>query len=194
MITNLLVWVGNAFALPPADAQWEVLAEGPPHIECVTVGTDPWCRSTGIVELPIDQVSVTLENMAAHQALFESIVSIKVVAPDTMHIVLDFPAPMADRDYVAKYTRSTAGDARLYQWVSVQHADAPALDGVVRLPRMAGEWKLEPAGANTKVTYTWQAEIAGSFPTWALSTARKKAGSEALKDIEKASKAAAKGG
>lgn len=196
MVMNMWWVVGTAFGMPGADAQWEPLSEGPPRVECVTVGAEPWCRSTGLVELPIDQVAATLEDMPAHQALFSSIVSIKVVAPDTMHIVLDFPGfmGMSDRDYVAKYTRSTEGDARLYRWTSVQHADAPPIEGIIRLPKMAGEWRLVPEGANTRVTYTWQAEIAGSFPTRLLSQARVKAGGEALKDIEKASAAAAKGG
>ena len=195
MSVTYLVWmVGSAHALPPADAVWEVLSDGPPTVSCTTVGTEPWCRSTGLVALPISQVAATLEDMPRYQNLFESIVSIKVVAPDTMNIVLDYPSPLSDRDYVAKYTRSTVGETRLYQWTSVQHPDAPPNDGVIRLPKMAGEWKLEPSGANTQVTYTWHAEIAGSFPNALLSRARIKAGGEALKDIEKASRAAANGG
>jgi hypothetical protein len=166
--------VGTAFALPGADAQWELLSGGPPKIECTTVAGEPWCRSAGVVPLPIDQVSTTLENMAAHQDLFDSIVKIDVVAPDTMHIVLDFPPIMSDRDYVAKYTRSTEGEARLYRWVSVP--GTPPVDGVVRLPKMAGEWRLEPSGANTRVTYTWHAEIAGDFPNALLSQGIKNGG------------------
>lgn len=184
----------SAWALPGAGASWTVLSDSNPRVECTEVSGEPWCRSIGTVALPIDQVSATLEDMAAHQALFESIVSIRVLAPDTMHIVLDYPAPMSDRDYVAKYSRSTEGTARLYRWSPVVHPDAPEVDGVVRLPKMAGEWRLEPDGSGTKVTYTWEAEIAGSFPAMLLNKARKIAGSEALKDIEKASSAAAKGG
>lgn len=194
MTSILMVFLGRALAMPGADATWEVLTDGPPHIECAVVSAETWCRSIGIVELPIAQVSSTLENMAAHQALFASIVSIKVVAPDTMHITLDYPFPLSDRDYVAKYTRTVNGDIQSYTWVPAQHPDAPPVDGVVRLPKMAGEWRLEPAGAHTKVTYTWEAEIAGQFPDALLPRARMKAGSEALKDIEKASIAAAKGG
>jgi hypothetical protein len=193
MSTAFLVFMGEALALPGADAKWEVLAGGDPYIECAVVGADTWCRSTSEVELPIDKVAATLEDMAAHQDLFESIVSIHVLAPDTMHITLDFPSPMSDRDYVAKYTRSVEGEVRKYAWTPVQHPNAPEVEGVVRLPKMAGEWRLEPAGSNTKVTYLWHAEISGQFPTWALPQARKKAGNEALKDIAKASAAAAKG-
>jgi hypothetical protein len=187
-----ILFAGSAWALPGADATWTVLQDADPRVECTEVGGQPWCRSVGTVPVPIDQVANTLENMAKYQDLFESIVSIDVLAPDTMRVVLDYPSPLTDRDYVAKYTRSTEGPVRSYRWEPVSHPSAPASDSVVRLPRMAGEWRLEPAGSETKVTYTWQAEIAGSFPSWGYTTARKKAGQEALKDIAKASLAAAK--
>lgn len=180
-----------SYALPGSDATWSTLQTGDTTVECTTVAGEPWCRSSGLVELPIEAVSKTLENMAAHQDLFESIVSIHVLAPDVMHITLDFPFPLSDRDYVAKYARSTEGEAKLYRWSPVTDAAAPPVSGVVRLPEMAGEWKLEPAGSGkTKVTYTWHADVLGSLPNASLTIARKKAGSEALKDIRKASAAA----
>jgi hypothetical protein len=185
--------VGTALALPGADAVWSVLAEGDPHIECTTVQNEPWCRSTGLVKLPVGQVADTLENLAKHQHLFESIVSIKQLEPDVMHITLDFPGPLSDRDYVARYTPSAEGTTRLYRWEPVPATQVPVVDGVVRLPEMAGEWRLEPVGDETRVTYTWHAEIAGSFPNALLSQARKKAGGEALKDIRKAASAAVSG-
>lgn len=188
-----LLTAAPARALPGPDATWTVLSESGPRVECTEVGAEPWCRSIGTVPLPIDQVAATLEDMAAHQALFDSIVSITVLEPDTMHIILDYPALMSDRDYVARYSRVVEGEARMYRWVPVVHPKAPEVDGIVRLPHMAGEWRLDPAGSATKVTYTWEAEIAGSFPSALLNKARKIAGSEALKDIEKAS-TAAKGG
>lgn len=194
MFTIALAFSSAAWALPGAEAQWSVLSDGDPRIECTEVAEGPFCRSTGVVSLPIAAVSATLEDMAAHQHLFESIVSIQVLAPDTMHITLDFPWPLADRDYVAKYTRLTEGEARIYRWASVKHDKAPDVDGVVRLPRMAGEWRLQPEGSGTRVTYLWHADVLGSLPAASLNKARKIAGNEALKDIRKASRAASTGG
>jgi hypothetical protein len=193
MFTIAIAFPSAAWALPGADAQWSVLSDNDPRIECTEVAEGPFCRSTGVVSLPIDAVSATLEDMPAYQGLFESIVSISELEPDTMHITLDFPWPLSDRDYVARYTRSTEGDARIYRWASVKHAGAPAVDGVVRLPRMAGEWRLQPEGSGTRVTYLWHADVLGSLPAASLNKARKIAGNEALKDIRKASAAAAGG-
>lgn len=179
--------VSTALALPPDSASWpEVLQNSNPRIECNTTGAEPWCRSVGMVPLPIEKVASTLENMEAHQALFENIVSIRKLAPDTMHVTLKYPWPLWNRDYVAKYTRSNDGGVWRYRWEPVSRADAPPVDGVVRLPRMAGEWKLEPVGAETRVTYLWQADVTGVPAT----AARKIAGNEAIKDITKAAKAA----
>ena len=121
--------------------------------------------------------------MSSNAGLFESVLSINVLAEDTMHITLDYPAPLDDRDYVAKYTYGTSGDARTFTWTPVVHDGAPETAAAVRLPNFAGEWHLSPQGAETLVRYTWQAEINGSFPTFAYSQAWKKAGHEALKDL-----------
>lgn len=175
-----------AFALPGSDAAWEILAAGDPQIECTTADGEPWCRSTSLVALPIEKVADALEHMAAYQDRFDSILRIDTLEPDTYRIVLDYPFPLSDRDYVARYTRTTDGEARVYRWEPVAHPNAPAEDGIVRLPKMAGEWRLVSQGGATRVTYLWHAEIAGSFPDAGLSTARKTAGKEAIKDIRKA--------
>lgn len=182
-----------ALALPGPDVQWTVLSNGDPYIECtVDAAGEPWCRSTGTVALPIDLVAATLEDMPTHQHLFDNIERIDVLAPDTMHIVLDYPRLFSDRDYVATYTRSVVGTTRIYSWRPAA-TQPPPDPGVVRLPKMAGEWRLTPAGASTKVTYLWQAEIAGDFPEMMLSLARKTAGQQALKDLRKAAEGVAVG-
>lgn len=177
----------TALALPPEATSFpEVLQTSGPRIECATVSDEPWCRSIGTVPLPLEQVAATLEHMAEHQDLFDSIVAIRVLAPDTMHITLDYPWPVWDRDYVAKYTKVVDGGVWRYRWEPVVLAAAPAVHGVVRLPRMAGEWKLERVGAETRVTYLWQADVTGVPPN----AARKIAGGEAIKDLTKAATAA----
>lgn len=179
-----------AWALPGSDAVWTELSSSPVRIECAEVAGEPWCRSQGVVEAPIDRVASTLEDMANQGEIFASVLSIRMLAPDTVHVVLDFPNMLSDRDYVARYTQATDGTARLYRWVPVEHPEAPPQEGVVRLSKMAGEWRLEPDGGRTRVSYTWQADLSGSFPTWALSVARKRAGWEALHDLANAQKAA----
>jgi hypothetical protein len=178
-----------ALARPGADASWEVLDTSPVRIECTEAAGQPWCRSVGLIAAPLDQVAQAMEDMAGQSEVFEAVSLIDELGDDTYRIVLDFPGMFSDRDYVAKFTKHVEGDARIYRWEPVTHPKAPPTDDIVRLERMAGEWRLEPAGDQTKATYLWQAELGGSFPNWALSTARKKAGNEALKDLAKTRKA-----
>jgi hypothetical protein len=180
----LLLTLSPALAAPPGDdAAWESLTNKPVPIRCVKISDVPWCRSQGVIAAKPAEVAEALEGMKAGSNAFESVVSVRVLAPDTVHVVLDYPWPLTDRDYVAKYSRSVDGDVLTYSWVPVAHADAPVDDDVVRLPHFEGTWRLEPSGDGTLVTYTWNAEIAGSFPSSGYNTAWKKAGHEALKDL-----------
>jgi hypothetical protein len=187
-LASLALWTLSALAQdPPAGATWEVLQEQPVKVECTTDAAEPWCRATARVGAPSSALANTLEHMADHADKFGSLRSLKALAPNVLHVVIDFPGMLSDRDYVALYAPPTdEGGKRLYRWTATTHAEAPPVDGVVRLPRFAGSWALEPSGAETRVTYTWQADLAGSFPSWALPIARKKTGGEALGDLAKA--------
>jgi hypothetical protein len=185
MFGTVLVGFGVAFAgLPAADAKWESLATKPVPVECTEQGEVTWCRAKARVLAPIDQVVASLRNMADNADKYESILAIDKVADDVMHITLDFPSPLADRDYVAKYVYADQGSGvHTLRWSSVEHADAPPVEGVVRLDAYQGEWRLEAADSSTWVTYMWHAHYGGSLPTFALPQARKKTAGEALKDI-----------
>ncbi len=181
------VWMSTAITLaagPPGDeAAWEEIRNDEVRVECVEVAEQPWCRAHGVVRAPIAKVSDTLEHMPAHQDKFDMVLSIREIEAGLLHITLDYPRPFSDRDYVARYTPATEGSVRWYRWAPAADTRAPEVDGVVRLPRFAGSWRLQPAGGNTHVTYTWHADVGGSFPRWAATTARKRAGHHALTDL-----------
>lgn len=172
-----------AAQVPGDDASWQTLSSSPIHVECATVRSEPWCRSTGLISAPIDDVTRSLRDMRYNAGNFKSIVQIDVLDAETIRVVLDYPTPLDDRDYVARYSYIENAEARLFRWVSAVHPSAPEVPGIVRLPKFAGEWRLEVRGASTWVRYTWQAEIQGSFPAMGYSTAWKRAGYEALKDL-----------
>ena len=178
-----------ADAAPGDEAAWSELSKSPVRVECTEVGGEPWCRSFGLVHAPIDQVSNALQNMRYNAGMFEAVVKIDVISDDVLHIVLDYPAPLDDRDYVARYTYAQQGDDHVFTWVPDSASQVPVAEGVVRLPNFAGEWRLTPRGDGTWVRYTWQGEINGSFPAFGYSQARKKAGHEALKDLANTQKA-----
>ena len=179
----LALLIATALARPGPDATWEVLEDSTVRIECTESQGDPWCRATALVSAAPSSVAAALENMGSQADIFEAVSSIRDLGDNTYHITLDFPGMMSDRDYVAAFSKATEGDDLVYRWEPATHPEAPPVPGVVRLSKMAGEWRLSPAGEHTRVTYLWEADLMGSFPSWALPIARKKAGNEALKDL-----------
>ena len=174
----------SSWAMPPSDATWTLLSEGKERIECAEQGDVTWCRSTGSVSAPIDKILGSLNDMANNADRFESIVSIRTLEADVMHITLDFPGLLSDRDYVARYEmQERENGEHALVWTPVKHEQAPHVKGVVRLDDYEGEWLLKPKGSSTMVTYLWHASYGGSLPSVVLPLARKKTGQEALKDI-----------
>lgn len=177
-----------SLALPGPDAAWETLLNKPVHVECTTSSGQPFCRSTAVFEAEPKVLRETLGSMADHHDKFESIVSVRKLGDDTMHVVMDFPWPLADRDYVARYTQTDGADGSMVlSWVSATHPEAPDDGTHVRLTEFTGSWTLTPLdGGKTQVVYLWHGEYGGALPDAALTTARKKTGQEALKDLAKA--------
>ena len=175
-------------ALPGPEAAWDTLLKSPVHVECTEVSGEPFCRSTAVFASDPKELRNTLGSMADHVDKFESILEVqKLGAGDVMHVVMDFPWPLADRDYVAKYTQTDQEDGGMVlEWTAASHPDAPATDDRVRLENFQGSWTLTPKGETTEVVYLWHALYGGALPAQALNTARKKTGQEALKDLASA--------
>ncbi|MCA9489698.1 MAG: hypothetical protein KC621_07230 [Myxococcales bacterium] len=167
--------------LPPASASWSLLAESPVKIECTTFEERPYCRATGIIGAPSDKAATTFAELDKHVDQMEAITMVKRLEPDVLHIVMDYPWPINDRDYVARFTRSEQDGAQVFAWTPIEHAGAPVDPKIVRLPWLDGEWRFAPDGENTRVTYLWEADPGGGIPD--ANMVRKKAGLFALTDI-----------
>ncbi|MCB9743762.1 MAG: hypothetical protein H6740_14275 [Alphaproteobacteria bacterium] len=179
----MLLLLPLARALPPADAGWSLLTETDHvRVECVTYEAQPWCRSTTTLDAPLTEVEAVLQDFSRYTKVFKRVVACDPVGDDLVRIRLDMPVPLADRDYVARFVRSQEGQVVVFRWTSDTHPAVPPEEGVVRLPRSAGEWRLAPAGGQrTAITYTWQAELGGDVPEWALPRAWGIQGEEVLR-------------
>ncbi len=175
-----------AQAVPPPESVWETLQQAPVRVECTTWQEAPWCRATGVFGAAPATVASTLEAMDRHTEVFHALVQIEQLAPGLVHAVLDYPSPLADREYVARYESRTDGQTQIYAWAPATHAGASLDPDRVLLSEMAGEWQLTPEGPGTQVIYLWQADIGGSPPAWALPRARKLTGTSVLQDLAKA--------
>lgn len=181
----MLLLVSAALAVAPPDSStWTPLASTPVKIECTDYQGKPYCRSTGVIGAPVEVASKTFEQLDQHVSKMDSITSVKRLESDTLHVVMDYPFPLDDRDYVAKFAHRVDGSTHVFAWTPVTHAGAPPINGVVRLSWLDGEWRFAPEGANTRVTYVWQADPGGNLPD--VGAVRKKAGYLAVLDIANA--------
>ncbi|MCB9759943.1 MAG: SRPBCC family protein [Alphaproteobacteria bacterium] len=185
MRSFLLPLLSAALALPPAGASWDVLRAGDPDqgaakVQCTHADGQPWCQSVAVLDAPADRIEARLKDFAKYPDTFPRIERCTVLDPQTVWIVLDMPFPLAQRDYIARFTESREGADRVFQWTAAVHPDAPAGDAV-RLLRTAGVWRLTPMGERTRVSYTWQGELGGDVPGWALPRAWTVQGEEVLR-------------
>ena len=97
------------------------------------------------------------------------------------------PFPFSNRDYVVKYIESGQNGEKIYRFFYVTVPPVEIEKNVVRLINAGGEWRLTAKSANmTEVNYTWNGELLGSFPDWALTDAWETQGVEVLEWLEEA--------
>jgi hypothetical protein len=98
--------------------------------------------------------------------------------------MLDMPFFLADRDYVIKHKKSKKDSRWEFSFISENHKNAPLNKNYIRLINAAGKWELSPKNQNeTLLSYTWNGELLGDFPEFALQRAWKTQGNEIIQWI-----------
>ena len=184
-ITGLLLFViyGSVLSVEPLHnvENWNVLQDKKIWIGWAEEGDIPWCKAQTTFPFIMDKIAEILENKTNYPNVFKRIEATTILEPEIVHIMLDMPFPITSRDYIVKYTTYLTGNDLLYQFRAVNHEKASPTKSYIRLVNAAGEWRLSPVNNNeTKVTYTWNGELLGDFPDWALPRAWKTQGNEVL--------------
>ena len=186
MLTPLLL-TAAALAIPPDLSDWNVIQEGPVRVDCAEARGYTWCRSTAELPGSLARVDALLNDFANYPQIMKRISETRVYAPTVVHIVLDMPFPFASRDYIVEYVRKQQGESVIFDFHTVSHPNSEAIKGSVRLPHAEGQWMLEPISPSaTRVTYTWNGELLGDFPTWALPRAWSTQGAEVMEWLSEA--------
>ena len=119
--------------------------------------------------------------------MFKRIEKTTVLSDESVHIILDMPFPFYGRDYIVRYTQHQEENDIIYRFTSVEDIEIPVHKDYVRLIHAAGEWRLHSLDdKNTEVTYTWNGELLGDFPNWALPQAWETQGVEVLTWLKEA--------
>ena len=140
-----------------------------------------WCRTTSILPYSIDKISKMIENLENYHQIFDRVKLSEVVADDIVHIRVDMPFPISDRDYIVQYETEKENEYISYKFQAVKDTKISETSNCIRLVNAAGEWYLRVVdNSSTEVVYTWNGELAGDFPDWALTRAWSKQGNEML--------------
>ena len=140
-----------------------------------------WCRTTSKLPFSIDKISQMIEDLENYYQIFDRVKSSKIVVDDVVHIRIDMPFPISDRDYIVRYTTSKKDEAISYKFKAASDIQIDINDDCIRLVNAAGEWYLKRVDdSTTEVVYTWNGELRGDFPSWALTRAWRTQGLEMI--------------
>tara|TARA_B100001123_G_scaffold407934_1_gene500655 strand:+ start:203 stop:808 length:606 start_codon:yes stop_codon:yes gene_type:complete len=140
-----------------------------------------WARTISTIPYSIDKISKMIEDLENYYQIFDRVKSSDVISDDIVHIRIDMPFPLSDRDYIVQYEIDIQSDYKSYKFQAVKDTEIPVNGDCIRLVNAAGEWYLKAVdGTSTKVVYTWNGELAGDFPNWALTRAWGKQGNEMI--------------
>ena len=145
----------------------------------------PWCKATIEIESSIDDILEHIENINNYQNIFNTVSFSKEYENNIVHIVLDMPGFFADRDYVVKFIKYNDNSDIVIEFNSIKDNNVNLNKNYVRLINAAGQWRLKSTNNKlTKVTYIWNGEMLGNFPSLVLKRAWLKQGNEVLNNLK----------
>tara|TARA_Y100001970_G_C14105989_1_gene788138 strand:+ start:12 stop:620 length:609 start_codon:yes stop_codon:yes gene_type:complete len=140
-----------------------------------------WARTISTIPYSIDKVSKMIEDLENYYQIFDRVKSSDIIKNDIVHIRIDMPFPISDRDYIVQYKIDIQSDYKSYKFQAVKDTEIPINGDCIRLVNAAGEWYLKVVDeSSTQVIYTWNGELGGDFPDWALTRAWGKQGTEMI--------------
>ena len=148
----------------------------------------PWCKSKINLNYSVEEILNVIKNVGAYHLIFDSVVNSKEYNNNIVHITLDLPGIFSDRDYVVKFNllEDKQNKTIIYEFRSI--SDFIEINhNYVRLLNAGGQWRLKSLADNlTEVTYIWNGDMSGNFPSWGLKRAWIKQGNEVLSNLKAA--------
>ena len=160
---------------------WSIIQKKVIQIRWTDYEGYPICQTTSVLPFSMESISSIIEDVENYPSVFKRILKTNTLEKDIVHVMLDMPLFLSNRDYVIQYIKSKNQNTWEFTFNAVKHIDAPEKNNYVRLVNAAGQWKLVPKNKNeTTVSYTWNGELLGDFPSFALERAWKTQGNEII--------------
>ena len=184
LLINLFLYSFIIAQIPSKDFdKWNVLQEG--EIWIGYIETDfPWCKASINLPYSTNEILSIVENIDDYYKILDSVMYSKKNDNDIAHIKINYPFPFTDRDYVVKFERFNDNDDIVYAFSTNKELNLNIDENFIRLINAKGEWRLSPINKKlTQVTYIWNGELRGNFPSWSLSKAWIRHGNEVLGNL-----------
>ena len=173
----------KAFDIPISESidSWTVLQDDVTWIGWTDHSGFPVCQTRANFPYPMKSISSIIEDIENYPNVFKRITTAKILDDDIAYLMLDMPFPFSGRDYIIQFIKDKSETDWVFSFKAVTHVDTPPNERFVRLINAAGIWLIKPISNNeTAVTYTWNGELLGDFPSWALPKAWKTQGNEII--------------
>ena len=184
LLINLVLY-GYLFAEMPSKEfdQWNLLQDDEIWIGYVETNF-PWCKASISLPYTLDEILLIVEDVAGYKKILDSVVYSTKDENDVAHIRINYPFPFTDREYIVKFERIEDNNDIVYAFGTNESLNKNLDPNYIRLINAKGEWRLSPINKNvTNVSYTWNGELRGDFPSWSLSKAWTKHGNEVLGNL-----------
>ena len=160
---------------------WSIIQKKVIQIRWTDYEGYPICQTTSVLPFSKESISSIIEDVENYPSVCKRSHKTNTLEKDIVHVMLDMPLFLSNRDYVIQYSKSKNQNTWEFTFNAVKHIDAPEKNNYVRLVNAAGKWKLVPKNKNeTTVSYTWNGELIGDFPSFALERAWKTQGNEII--------------
>ena len=178
---NYLISDSNTYYNFKSIQKWESIQIGDVEIRKSLYQPYPFCQVKSVVPYGLNQVTDVIQNVNLYPNVFKRISEVEKYSDDVAHIKINMPYPLSPRDYIIKYTSAKIRQEWIFKFNSVRNDSFSSSGKYVRLENAMGEWRLTRIDKNkTLISYTWNGQLLGDFPKWALSKAWKKQGNEII--------------
>tara|TARA_B100001013_G_scaffold343628_1_gene271759 strand:+ start:6915 stop:7511 length:597 start_codon:yes stop_codon:yes gene_type:complete len=168
---------------------WNILQESDVWVGWTMKDDIQWCQAEKVLPFDIKKIASIIEDKGNYPNVFKRIEDTAILDADVVHISLDMPFPFSGRDYIVRYVSNITDNEYTYTFTAYDEIKVPERKNYVRLINAGGRWNVTTLEkGKTKVTYTWNGELRGDFPNWALERAWKVQGTEVMNWLYKALK------
>ena len=190
LLINLILLLSLISAKIPGtnDSRWNNIQTELIEIDYMWNDNLPWCKSKINLNYSVDSILKIIKNISSYKDIFKSVIYSKEHSNNIVHIILDLPGMFSDRDYVVNFNliNDKKNNITIYEFNSVKNY-IDSNNKYVRLINAAGQWRLKSISNNlTEVTYIWNGDMSGNFPSWGLKRAWIKQGNEVLGNLKTA--------